>query len=463
MLDYNLEERGDLSLYDYLYQRIRNDIVNGEIAPEERLPSKRSLAQHLGVSVITVESAYAQLVAEGYVLARPRSGYFAKTLPSAPVAPLSVRETPRDLTGERTPAVSYSSEAAHLWSRALRAALASEPDSELYGTAPSQGSLRLRRAIADHLRRSRGVIVNPSCIVVAAGAQVLDIMLAQLLGLDSVWGVEDPGYPRLTSMYTAMGLRVRHVPLDAEGVCVADLVERGVDVLHIMPSHQFPTGTVTSIARRYELLSWASSALNRYIVEDDYDCEFRLAGRPVPSLASIDAPGRVIYTNTFSKSLSSALRLAYMVLPPALMERYGSELGFYSSTLSSVEQVVLARLLEGGDYERHVNRMRRRARDKRDAFVDALGEASDQQSIRVEAADAGLHLVLAVHDERPEGELAGLATAAGVALTPLSSYAFCSENAAASDGLRRFCLQLENLPAGDPSSAALALVRGWSA
>lgn len=426
MLDYNLGLRGDESLYDYLYQRIRDDISSGELREGARLPSKRSLAEHLGVSVVTVEGAYRQLVVEGYVESRPRSGYFVCDLQGADVPAsagrMAVAGGTRAAAGRgratfptgttvdarrdgETRVVDFSQaargaeqDAASLWTRALRQALTTEAESELFAPAPAKGTPRLRAAIASHLRQTRGMVVDPENIVVGAGAQILDSCIVQLLGRDCAYGVEDPGYPRLMRLYAANGVEVRHVPIDEAGVRVDALAASDVGVMHVMPSHQFPTGCVTSIGRRYELLGWAadSSAGERWIIEDDYDCEFRLAGRPVPALASVDAVGRVIYTNTFSKSLGSALRLAYMVLPDRLMERYASELGFYSSTVSTVDQVALARILEDGSYERHVARVRKRARDVRDRLREMVVAGAFGPGARLEHADAGLHCVLAI-------------------------------------------------------------------
>ncbi|WP_293815560.1 PLP-dependent aminotransferase family protein [uncultured Parolsenella sp.] len=412
MLDYDLGLRGDESLYDYLYQRIRDDIASGELREGARLPSKRALAEHLGVSVVTVEGAYRQLVVEGYVESRPRSGYFVCDLRGSVAPALGARagvmagEAPR-MPGrdEESRSVDFAlgargaeQDAASLWTRALRQALASESEAELFAPAPAKGTPRLREAIASHLRQTRGMVVDPENVVVGAGAQILDSCIVQLLGRERAYGVEDPGYPRLMRLYAANGVEVRHVPIDEAGVRVDALASSDVGVMHVMPSHQFPTGCVTSIGRRYELLGWAadSSAGERWIIEDDYDCEFRLAGRPVPALASVDAMGRVIYTNTFSKSLGSALRLAFMVLPDRLMERYGSELGFYSSTVSTVDQVTLARILEDGSYERHVARVRKRARDVRDRLREMVAAGAFGPGVRLEHADAGLHCVLAV-------------------------------------------------------------------
>lgn len=412
MLDYDLGLRGDESLYDYLYQRIRDDIASGELREGARLPSKRALAEHLGVSVVTVEGAYRQLVVEGYVESRPRSGYFVCDLRGSVAPALGARagvmagEAPR-MSGrdEETRSVDFAlgargaeQDAASLWTRALRQALASESEAELFAPAPAKGTPRLREAIASHLRHTRGMVVDPENVVVGAGAQILDSCIVQLLGRGRAYGVEDPGYPRLMRLYAANGVEVRHVPIDEAGVRVDALAASDVGVMHVMPSHQFPTGCVTSIGRRYELLGWAAdtTAGERWIIEDDYDCEFRLAGRPVPALVSVDAMGRVFYTNTFSKSLGSALRLAYMVLPDSLMERYTSELGFYSSTVSTVDQVTLARILEDGSYERHVARVRKRARDERDRLRELVAAGAFGPGARLEHADAGLHCVLAV-------------------------------------------------------------------
>ena len=461
MLDYDLGEKGELSLYEYLYRRVRDDILAGALAPDDRLPSKRALAQHLGVSLITVEGAYAQLVAEGYVRSRPRSGYYVNALPGeaarttrvARVAKPSARAQgdgeKHTLLADFSGAEAQVEGAAKLWARELRQAFAEEPERELFSPSEPQGLPRLREAIARHLRQTRGMEVDPGRIVVGAGAQVLDNMIVQLLGRGRPYAVEDPGYARLTRLYRANGAEVRHVPLDAQGVDMAELEASAAGVVHLMPSHQFPTGRVTSIARRYELLGWASSdEAPRWIVEDDYDCEFRLSGRPVPALASIDAVGRVIYTNTFSKSLGSALRLAYMVLPADLAERCADELGFYSSTVSSVQQVALARLLESGDYERHAARVRTRARDLRDELVGALRATALGPRMQVEQADSGLHFVLALESGRSEADLARSALEHGVLLPTLGSYAQLPEHACSPDGRARFVVQYTGLDRG---------------
>lgn len=458
MLDYNLEQRGEASLYKYVYQQIRDDIVAGRIAAGEHLPSKRAFASHLGISVITIENAYSQLLAEGYICSKPRRGYYACELPEAPVLASAEIELDRDsapaglnahVAGGRVeqfaPLSPSALEAARLWQSALRATLTSEDEREIFSPAPAQGTMRLRRAIAHHLRGTRGMNVDPDNIVIGAGAQLLDTMLVQLLGADKIYAVEDPGYLRLTRIYQAMGCEVRHVPLDGEGVNLNALLNTGADVLHLMPSHQYPTGLVTSIARRYALLSWAAERAGRYLIEDDFDCEFRLAGKPIPALASIDAAQSVIYTNTFSKSLSSALRLAYMVLPDELMERFRRELGFYASSVSSVDQVALARLLESGDYERHVNRVRARAREARDGLTTLLRETFPAGEVSMEHADAGLYCVLAPASENVGDGLIRAIADVGIPYVSIDDCLWVTDGAMTPRTTRRVLIQYDDL------------------
>lgn len=466
MLSYDMSQRGSLSRYEYLYRRMRDDILSGAIAAGDRLPPKRGLAGALGVSLVTVENAYAQLVAEGYVTALERRGYFANELPvprgvqpraAAPVSPRSTGggEESRLLADFSSPATLADSSAANLWERALRQTLSQEPREELFAAQPPQGTPRLRRAIARHLRGSRGVEVDPSHILVAAGAQAIYAMIARLVGAGTTVAVEDPGYPRVWQTYAACGLDVAFVPTDQEGMRVGELARTGATLVHVMPSHQFPTGCVTSASRRYGLLGWAAEARGdgarsaRYVVEDDYDCEFRMSGRPIPPLLASDSLGSVIYVNTFSKSLSSALRLAYMVLPVGLAEAWERDLSFLSCTVSVVDQVALARLLESGDYERHVSRYRSQQRALRDQFVSAMRESPLAGIAHAEEKDSGLHFVLAlsVGDGSPDAEraIARAALEGGVRLAPLCDYAHDGRNASRVDGLCRFVMQYDGL------------------
>lgn len=433
MLDYDLESRGELSLYEFVYRSIRRDIEAGTLAPHEKLPSKRAFAQHLDVSLITVENAYAQLVTEGYCYTRPRSGYYVSELSavtSVTKRDKSVPATFVTLPDEAHPDVRHDlsrvdadpAMVSRVWGRALRRVLSVESDEELYGPQPPKGTLRLRHAIAHRLRETRGFEADPACIVVGAGSQLLDAALVQLLRPRGSVALENPGYPRLAQIYESAGLSVRSIGLDNEGMSMEELRASDASLVHVMPSHQFPTGIVTSISRRYELLAWASETEGRYIVEDDYDASFRMAGRPVASLASIDVAGHVIYTNTFSKSLGPALRMAFMVLPPRLAEVWEERVGFYANTVSVIDQVALAHMIETGDYEHHVNRYRKVQRDVRDAFVDEMMRLAPSGRVYVEQADSGLHFVLSI-EGADEGRITTAALERGVRLSPMDGYA----------------------------------------
>ena len=478
MLTYSFDDRDGESLYGHLYRCIKRDIESGAIAADAKLPSKRALANHLGVSLITVEGAYQQLAAEGYVRSEPRRGYYANAIAlpaaSAPsgraaLRPDSVEEAAR-LVGEEPLAADLagSSAAAELfpyavWARTVRDVLAREPERTLLRESPSMGSPRLREALAAHLRAFRGLEADPGQIVVGSGAQTLYNLLVQLLGRDRRFAVEDPGYPRLTRIYQANDVSLAHVPLDRQGIDVAALSASGADVAHLMPSHQFPMGIVTSVSRRYELLGWANEAPGRYVVEDDYDCEFRLAGRPIPTMASVDAGERVIYANTFSRSLGPAFRIGYAVLPAHLAERFERELGFYSCTVSTMEQVALARFIENGDFERHVNRMRSHYRAVRDDLTAALAASPVGDRLRIEGAEAGLHFLLHVDASSSEAELAAAARREGVALAPLSAFRQRSVDDVGIEGECTFVVSCAAVDRAAVPSVVAALVRAVEA
>lgn len=301
--------------------------------------------------------------------------------------------------------------------------------------------------------------VEPERVVVAAGAQAIYAMLALYLRKSEVVAVEDPGYAPVAKTYAAAGLSVRHLPMDADGLSARALRASGARVAHVMPSHQFPTGRVMSVARRYELLGWAAEDASRLVVEDDFDCELRLSGRPVPALASMDATGSVMYLSTFSKSLALALRIAYLVLPPSLDADFNRELGFFSTTVPAIDQVTLARALESGAYASHVRRFRNQMRQVRDALVEGLAEGPAGSRLSVEQRDSGIHLVLAVAGRASEREVIAAARENGVALAPLSAFAHDRENASSPDGAARFVVQYEALSVQDARDAAAALAR----
>lgn len=429
MLTITLEPHGAQPLYEQLYRGIRHKIEQGALAAGERLPSKRALAAHLKVSVVTVEGAYGQLLAEGYLRSEPKRGFFVQpfeaqsapaAIPARPSAAASVKEKsiPYDFT---TNAVDTARFPFSTWARLMREVLTQE-DSGLLAASHPQGVEELRQAIVRYLGDFRGIQAEPEQIVVGAGSEYLTGLLTQLLGREGGYAVEDPGYRKPARILSNNGAQVLPIPLDAQGLRV-DLLERSrARVAHVTPSHHFPLGMVMPVTRRRALLSWAGQSEDRYIIEDDYDSEFRFSGRPIPALQSLDTGERVVYLNTFAKSLAPSLRISYMVLPPHLLARYRQELQFYSSTVPSFEQYALARFMERGHFERHIARMRTLYKGIRDSLLSAAREEGITSHGTFSGAEAGLHLLLQMNNGMTEPELVRRAAEAGVGVYPLSSY-----------------------------------------
>ena len=326
MLTYEIKKSPGLPLYEALYRCLRSDILTGNLKAGEKLPSKRALAQHLEVSKITVETAYNQLLAEGYISSREKVGYFVEamghTVPAKvprSTGPESKPEPLLDLTGgsERFP---FS-----VWSRLQREVMLDYGE-KLLLPLPNTGLYELRQAIAEHLAAFRGMQVEPENILVGAGTDFLYNLLIQLLGRDKIFAVEEPGYNKIRQIYIAGGVSTRSAAMDEQGV-IADMLD--ADVLHISPSHHFPSGLVTPLSRRKQLVRWAKTG-EKWIIEDDYDSEFRFLAHPMPTLRSLDGGHRVIYMNSFSKTLAPSIRISYMVLPGDLMAQFQARLGFYS-------------------------------------------------------------------------------------------------------------------------------------
>ena len=282
---------------------------------------------------------------------------------------------------------------------------------------PNQGVFELRQAICEHLAAFRGMQVRPEWVLVGAGTDFLYNLLVQPLGRQKCYGVEEPGYGKIRRIYAAAGAKCVSAHMDEQGVC-PELLE-GVQVLHISPNHHFPTGRVTPLARRQELLNWAAGE-DRWIIEDDYDSEFRFNAHPMPALQSMDRHSRVIYMNTFSRSLAPSIRISYMVLPPVLMERFGESLGFYSCTVPSFEQYTLARFLSRGYFEKHINRMRKFYKARRNRLLDMIAGSPAAEHLTVTEEHAGLHFL--VHTPLADGALEQWCRAAGLKVRTLSSY-----------------------------------------
>ena len=433
MLTYALENRGTDTLYEYLYKQIKTDILSKKLVAGERLPSKRLLAKNLNVSTITVENAYSQLVAEGYIYSIPKSGYYVTDISADLMKPLPERpakqfEKPKE---KKTYFADFASNSTvedafpfSIWSKLLKEVMA-ENSKELMSRSPSKGVYELRSAVAGYLYQFRGMDVKPEQVIIGAGTEYLYGLIIQLLGYDKCYAVEDPGYQKISRIYQAQNVCCKFVAMD--GINMEALEESGADVLHISPAHHFPTGLVTPVSRRYELLSWASRKDNRYIIEDEYDSELRLNGKPIPSLQSIDVSGKVIYMNTFSKTLCSTVRISYMVLPDELTERFYRELSFYSCTVSNFEQYTLAQFMNSGAFEKHINRLRNYYQQKRDRILEAFLQGVLKTKIKILEEDAGVHFLMKVDTNLREEEFLDKMKSKGIKLVALSSYYHSSE------------------------------------
>ena len=428
-----LDSRSKKPLYEQIYSHIRAEIRNGSLKAGERLPSTRVLAEHLKVSRSTTQMAYDQLLAEGYMEARPCRGYFVSHLEE-------LVETGATGTGEMETTVEpnagwridfsprgidLDSFPYHVWRKLSRNTLVDD-NKEMFHSGNHQGEPGFREAIRSYLHSARGVNCSPEQIIVGAGSEYLLMLLSQILEGRHVIAMENPTYKQAYRVFQSLGYEVCPVEMDANGMEPELLAECGANVAYVMPSHQFPTGIVMPVGRRQELLKWAQEAPDRYIIEDDYDSEFRYRGKPIPALQGMDRNGRVIYLGTFSKCIAPAIRVSYLVLPLSLLVRYRSQTSFYASTVSRIDQNILYQFLSGGHFERHLNRMRAIYKTKHDLLLEQVEPLRKQFEIRGE--HAGLHILLTSRNGVPEEALIRKAAEAGVRVYGLNSYFILPEH-----------------------------------
>ncbi len=338
-----------------LYQSIKQKILNGEYPAGSKLPSKRVLADQSGCSVITVEAAYGILADEGYLVPKERSGYYvcAPELParSQKVEGINLAYLPE---GTEFPQGEF---AGSVWFKTVRKVM-NEQGNRLFVKSPGKGIPALRNAISAYLLRYRGMVAQPEQIIVGSGAEQLYETVIQILGRERVYGIENPSYAQIEAVYCAEGASVEKLRMGSEGIETSELEQTAASVLHVTPFGSYPTGVTATAAKRWEYLSWAKGV--RYLVEDDFGSEFFAPGQPMETLYAMSGGERVLYLNTFSKSLSPAMRMGYLILPKELMAEYDRKLGQFSCSVPVLEQYVLAEFIKSGNFERHVSRLRRR-------------------------------------------------------------------------------------------------------
>ena len=426
-LTINLKPGSKIPLYEQIYEYIRAEIREGNIVSGEKLPSTRSLSRYLEVSRSTVELAYEQLLSEGYIEARPYRGFFVAQVEGLYQLSRQSRnekhvshKSEKQFRYDFTPnGVDLKSFPYNTWRKLSRECLMDDK-AELFRLGCPKGEYGLRNAISSYLHQARGVNCSPDQVIVGAGNDYLMMLLCAVIGTKHRIALENPTYKQAYRLFDNLSCKVCTVDMDEKGMRVDGLEKSGADIAFVMPSHQYPLGTVMPIKRRLELLEWANRSEKRYIIEDDYDSEFRYKGKPIPALQGYDGNGKVIYIGTFSKSIAPAIRMSYLVLPESLCKLYETRCGFINSTVSKVDQLILQKFIEDGYYERHLNKMRALYKSRHDTLLAAL--KSWKPDFRISGENAGVHLLLHFHDSRSEEELIRLAASGGIKVYGLSEY-----------------------------------------
>ena len=426
-LTINLQSKSNIPLYEQIYSYIKKDIQSGRIQSGEKLPSTRSLSRYLEVSRSTVELAYEQLLSEGYVESEPYRGFFVAQIEEL----YQLKQSPKRIPGgsvreekrysyDFTPnGVDLNSFPYNAWRKLSRDCLMDDR-AEMFRLGEPQGEYGLREAICDYLHQARGVNCQPEQIIVGAGNDYLLMLLTTVIGHEHKVALENPTYKQAYRLFKNLSYEVCTVDMDSRGMDITKLTESNADIAFVMPSHQYPLGIVMPIKRRLALLKWANEQEGRYIIEDDYDSEFRYKGKPIPALQGYDSCDKVIYMGTFSKSIAPAIRMSYMVLPKSLLVLYQEKSSFLNSTVSNVDQLILQKFIEEGYYERHLNKTRALYKSRHDTLLGCLKSLQDRCVISGE--NAGVHLLLHFHNHMAEDELTARAAQKGVRVYGLTEY-----------------------------------------
>ncbi|MGC4017926.1 MAG: PLP-dependent aminotransferase family protein [Muricomes sp.] len=426
-LTINLQPDSKIPLYEQIYNYIKKDIQHKRLQSGEKLPSTRALSKYLEVSRSTVELAYEQLLSEGYVEAEPYRGFFVAQIEElyqlnkdfTPIQKKPVKSK-KQYEYDFTPnGVDLKSFPYNAWRRLSRECLLDDK-AEMFRLGEPQGEYGLRNAICHYLHQARGVNCRPEQIIVGAGNDYLLMLLTTVIGQNHKVALENPTYRQAYRLFKNLSYEVCTVDMDSRGMEISRLTESQADIAFVMPSHQYPLGIVMPIKRRLALLKWADEKEFRYIIEDDYDSEFRYKGKPIPALQGYDSHDKVIYMGTFSKSIAPAIRMSYMVLPESLLSLYQERSSFLNSTVSKVDQMILQKFIEEGYYERHLNKTRALYKSRHDVLLGCL--KSMQDLCKVSGENAGVHLLLHFQKGMSEEELIERAAKKGVKVYGLTEY-----------------------------------------
>jgi GntR family transcriptional regulator/MocR family aminotransferase len=427
MLTFSILTDSSIPIYHQLYSYIKTEIQTGRIPYNAKLPSKRKLSAYLGISQNTIQAAYDQLIEEGYIISCEKKGFFVCKIDNLQELKVNTKNTLATANHQITQAtydfsyhgVDKSAFPFDIWRRLMKEVI-NEYDTELLVPGDSLGNHRLRAVIAEYLHQSRGVNCSENQVIISSGTEILFQSLIQLLDRQSIFGIENPGYEKLNQIFIANRADFKAVKIDQCGMMPDEIAKSGANILCITPAHQFPSGQIMPINRRIQLLNWAQETEGRYLIEDDYDSEFKYSGKPIPALQGLDSNEKVIYMGSLSKSISPALRVSYMVLPDHLMKKYNKKLSYILCPVPMMEQKVLCRFIENGYFERHLNKMRTIYKRKREVLVKAITDLDC--GIEILGADAGLHLLLRVPNGMSEEMLIKNALQSGVKTYGISQY-----------------------------------------
>lgn len=417
----------DTPLYEQIYEYIKTEITCGTIKSGMKLPSTRQLAKHLDVSRSTICLAFDQLVSEGYIEPVACKGYFVSNLEGLYTINNKITApTPTPLRSADSFKYDFSPNGVDLehfpyniWRRVTKNVLIDD-SRELFNIGDRQGEYNFRSTISNYLHQSRGIVCYPEQIVIGSGNEFMLLLLHQILGSEAVFAMENPTYAKAFKTLQGLSHTIRAIPMDIHGMSIDKLEKSRANIAYVTPSHQYPLGIVMPIRRRNELLCWASSGTDRYIIEDDYDSEFRYKGKPIPALQGSDKADKVIYLGTFSKSIAPAIRMSYMVLPHTLLDVYRSTCSHFSCTISRIDQTIVNNFIEEGYYERHLNKMRAYYKSCHDLLLEELRPF--ENGFDISGENAGLHILLKSKKGRTEKDLIAAAKAAGIKVYPLSQY-----------------------------------------
>lgn len=413
MITISFENRGKIGLCEYLYNSIKTQILDGTLTANEKLPSKRNLAANLGLSVITVQNAYGQLISEGYIYSIEKKGFFVTDLnldfekkfiqQNKIIQPKNIKlsETEKtdffaDFSSNST---SYEKFPFSQWSHIMRQVLNSG-DKKLLERISVKGVYELRFAISKYLKEFRNMQISPEQIIIGSGTESLYSMVVQLLGKENLFAVENPGFKKVYKVFNLNGAKVIPLKIDECGINIESLNKTNANVVHLSPSHHFPTGIVMPVKRRKELLSWILEGKNRYIIEDDYDSEFRFNGKPLDTLQNEDISGRVIYINTFSKTISPSFRISFMVLPENMIPEFDKKFSFLTNPVSSFEQFTLSEFILQGYFSKHIIRMKNYYRNLRNSLISELVKSRISAFSTIFEEESGLHFLLKVKTQK---------------------------------------------------------------